>query len=74
MDKAAPAAIQVADRFHLVKNLSETIATTLGDYGSELRAADKAQRQALVDDSDEVVVVIAPKPAPEPDAKPPERA
>ena len=74
MDKAAPAAMQVADRFHLVKNLSETIAAALGDYGPELRAADKAQRQALVDDSDEEVVVIAPKPAPEPDAKPPERA
>ena len=74
MDKAAPAAIQVADRFHLVKNLGETIATALGDYGPELRAADKAQRQALVDEHDEAIVVIAPKPTPEPDVRPPESA
>ena len=64
MDKAAPDAVQVADRFHLVKNLSDTIATALGDYGPELRAADKAQRQALVASSDEAIVLITPKPAP----------
>lgn len=74
MDKAAPDAVQVADRFHLVKNLSETIATVLGDYGPELRAADKSQRQALVASNDEAIVLITPKPAPNPEAELPQSA
>lgn len=74
MTEGAPDAIQVADCFHLVKNLSETIATALGDYGSELRAADKAQRQALVANSNEAIVLITPKPAPAPEVELPQSA
>ena len=74
MDQAAPDAVQVADRFHLVKNLSETIATALGDYGPELRATDKAQRQALVASSDGAVVLITPKPSPDLEVELPQSA
>ena len=37
MDKGAPAATQVADRFHLVQNLEETLEKVLSSYGNELK-------------------------------------
>jgi transposase len=45
MDKGAPAAIQVADRFHLVQNLEETLAQVFSRYGNELKAVEQQQRQ-----------------------------
>lgn len=60
MDKAAPDAIQVADRFHLVKNLNETLAIVLGQYGKHLKAAEKAQRKAL-QAKDPTIVHVAPQ-------------
>jgi transposase len=36
MTEGAPEAIQVADRFHLVKNLSETLEQAFSSYRSEL--------------------------------------
>ena len=57
MDKAAPEAIQVADRFHLVKNLSETLEDALGDYRAELKASAQAQHQVDVTEPVETVVV-----------------
>jgi transposase len=61
MDKGAPAAIQVADRFHLVQNLEETLEKVLSSYGNELKAVEQQQRQISVTTSTEAVVVI-PKP------------
>jgi transposase len=55
MTQGAPEAIQVADRFHLVKNLGETLEKVLGNYDAELKAIEQNQRQALV--STEMVVV-----------------
>lgn len=43
MDKATPDAIQVADRFHLVKNLSEALELSLENYHAELKAASREQ-------------------------------
>lgn len=57
MDKGAPAAIQVADRFHLVKNLEETLEKVLSNYGNELKAVEQQQRQISV--TTETVVVIS---------------
>jgi transposase len=59
MDKGAPEAIQVADRFHLVKNLEETLEKVLCSYDSELKAIEQKQRQDSV--STEIVIVV-PKP------------
>jgi transposase len=57
MTQGAPEAIQVADRFHLVKNLGETLEKVLGNYDAELKVIEQKQRQALA--STEMVVVTA---------------
>jgi transposase len=59
MDKGAPAAIQVADRFHLVKNLEETLEKVLSSYGNELKAVEQLQRQTSVPTG---TAIVTPKP------------
>lgn len=61
IDKAAPNAIQVADRFHLVKNLGETLTVTLRGYGAQLKAAEWAQRQTMTSNNEIVIVPPSPK-------------
>jgi len=62
MDKAAPDAVQVADRFHLVKNLSEMLEKAFASYRSELKAAEQSQHQAAVASALEVTVLAITKP------------
>ena len=62
MDKAAPDAVQVADRFHLVKNLSEMLEKAFASYRSELKAAEQAQHQATVTEAPEATVLAIAKP------------
>jgi transposase len=59
MDKGAPAAIQVADRFHLVKNLEETLEKVLSSYSTELKAIEQQQRLTSVPTK---TVVVTPTP------------
>ena len=62
MDKAAPNAIQVADRFHLVKNLSEALELSLGNYHAELKAASQAQHPTTIANEETETVVVIPQP------------
>ncbi len=59
MTQGAPEALQVADRFHLVQNLAETLEKVLSSYGAELKAIEQKQRQALTATE---MVVVSPKP------------
>ena len=62
MDAAAPDAIQVADRFHLVKNLSDYLEQSLRSYRAELKSAEKAQHQETASAQPEATVVVVPQP------------
>lgn len=44
MNQGAPNALQVADRFHLVQNLAETLEKVLSGYSADLKAIEQQQR------------------------------
>lgn len=74
--QGAPDAIQVADRFHLVKNLGETLERLLDRHHAALRAAARAAAMA---ETAPVPEVASPETAPPatadpPPARPPTRA
>ena len=43
----APGAVQVADRFHLLQNLAETLEVVFAAHARDLRAAEQARRDAV---------------------------
>ena len=56
MSQGAPAAIQVADRFHLLQNLTEVLEQALNNHSAILKAVDSDQR--LADAPEGAVVVL----------------
>lgn len=65
--QGAPHATQVADRFHLLHNLAETLEVVFGAHGQALEAVNAANRQAPVIRKDGTEAVpIPPPPAPAP--------
>lgn len=57
MNQGAPSAIQVADRFHLLQNLTQVLEQALHSHGAILKAVDNEQR--LAESPEGAVVVLA---------------
>ena len=57
MNQGAPSAIQVADRFHLLQNLTQVLEQALHSHGAILKAVDTEQR--LAESPEGTVVVLA---------------
>jgi len=60
----APGAVQVADRFHLLQNLAETLEVVFTAHAKDLRAAEQARREAMAAEHHTVLI-----PPPEPQAR-----
>lgn len=60
MDDGAPDAIQVADRFHLVYNLSDTLVDFFSDYTKDLKAVEQRQQQQLAESNEAVTAQMKP--------------
>jgi transposase len=58
--QGAPAAIQVADRFHLLQNLAEALDQVFTTHGQVLDAVNAAWRQQPIPVSEETVAVPVP--------------
>lgn len=67
MDQGAPDAMQVADRFHLLQNFTQSLEQALSSHTAILNAVHTAQR--LADAPAGAAVMIAPATPPQPDAQ-----
>jgi transposase len=65
----APEAIQVADRFHLLRNLGDAVGTALNRHHRDIRAAAKAATALEPLDPSTVEPVVPPVSAPKPTTK-----
>jgi transposase len=63
--QGAPTALQVADRFHLLQNLAETLAQVFNTHDKALKAVNEALRQVSVTQPDgQTAVPVPPQPPP----------
>jgi hypothetical protein len=62
ISQGAPEAIQVADRFHLLQNLGETLERVFHVHSKDLKEVDEAYSQIEVIQTDGTVVAPVPPP------------
>ena len=60
--RGAPSAVQVADRFHLLQNLAETLETVFTAHARDLRTVERAERRAGPPAPKAVVPPARPRP------------
>lgn len=61
--QGAPTALQVADRFHLLQNLAETLDQVFGNHPAAIEAVNETNRQTPVILADGTEAVAIPPPA-----------
>lgn len=61
--QGVPEAIQVADRFHLLQNLAETLNRVFNTHAQALKAVDEAFSLSSVTQTDGTVIVRVPRPS-----------
>jgi transposase len=71
--RGAPDAVQVADRFHLLQNLAETLETVFTGHAAGLRAVERGERRAEPSTPAGVVRPVRPQPGATARAKAAER-
>jgi transposase len=65
--EGAPNAIQVADRFHLLQNLAQTLYEMFGIHSKDLKEVEQVYNQAsVIKDEENIVVATYPSDAPPP--------
>ncbi|MEM9926907.1 MAG: transposase, partial [Cyanobacteria bacterium P01_D01_bin.50] len=65
--EGAPEAIQVADRFHLLQNLAQTLYEVFGTHNKEFKEVEKIRNQSsVIKDEENIVVSTTPTLAPAP--------
>jgi len=67
--QGAPAAVQVADRFHLIQNLADALEAVFSAHHQDVAALNEAQSQELVERDDGSVAVPVPPPSRPPTAQ-----
>ena len=67
--QGAPAAVQVADRFHLIHNLADALEAVCSAHHQDVAALNEAQSQELVERDDGSVAVPVPPPSRPPTAQ-----
>ncbi|RUS94469.1 hypothetical protein DSM107003_35980 [Trichormus variabilis SAG 1403-4b] len=61
--QGAPEAIHVADRFHLLQNLAETLNQVFATHHQALKAVDEAHNLSSITQTDGTVVVRVSRPS-----------